>query len=44
MKDIRGPQSIKDVRSRAGGCPVRTFCWQGEFFRCGRPHFLVQKI
>jgi len=25
-------------------CPVRTFCRQGGggFFRCGRPHFLVQ--
>jgi len=28
-----------------GVCPVRTFCGQGwrGFFRCGRPHFLVQK-
>jgi len=22
---------------------VRTFCGQRAFFRCGRPHFLVQK-
>jgi len=36
--------SINDVRSQ-GGCPARTFCGQAErgFFRCGRPHFLVQK-
>jgi len=25
------------------GCPVRAFCGQKGFFRCGRPHFLVQK-
>jgi len=24
-------------------CPVRTFCVQGGFLKCGRPHFLVQK-
>jgi len=24
-------------------CPVYTFCWQGGFFRCERPHNLVQK-
>jgi len=23
-----------------GGCPVRRFCGQGEFFKCGRSHFL----
>jgi len=26
-----------------GVCPVRTFFEQGKFFRCGRPHFWVQK-
>jgi len=34
----------KDVRSQGEGiCPVRTFCGLEGFFRCGRPHFFVQK-
>jgi len=36
--------SMKDVRSQGGVCLV--FFEQGieeKFFRCGRPHFLVQK-
>jgi len=40
-----GP-SIKESTIRGGRvCPVRTFCGQGRegFFRCRRPHFLVQK-
>jgi len=36
----RRPQSKK-----WGGCSVRTFCRHGGrgFFRCGRPHFSVEK-
>jgi len=42
-KQSLGP-SIKDVRSQEEGvCPVRTFNGQGDFFRCGRPHFFAQK-
>jgi len=35
--------TIKDVRSQGGGVFV-PFCGQGKFFRCERPHFLVQKL
>jgi len=37
----KGP--VHKGRSQSEGCPVRTFCGQGRFFRYGRPHFLVQK-
>jgi len=39
----KGP-SIKDLRTRGEGGPVRRFCRKGSFFRCGRLHFLSQKI
>jgi len=41
---IRG---VHKRRPQSGGgegvCLVRTFCGQRRFFRCGRPHYLVQK-
>jgi len=43
---ILGAVHKKSVRIQGERiCPVRTFRRQGEeFFRCGRPHFLVQKL
>jgi len=45
---IGAVHNIHNIRSQSGerrACPVRTFCGQRvrRFFRCGRPHFLVQK-
>jgi len=34
--------SIKDVRSQRGGSLFNADKGRGVFFRCGRPHFLVQ--
>jgi len=38
---------IRDVHKRRPQsgrvCPLQKFCGQGEFFRCGRPQFFVQK-
>jgi len=42
---LLGAVHKKTSAVRGGVCPVRTFCEQrgGVFFRCGRPHFFVQK-
>jgi len=36
-------QLHKDVRIQGGEGPVRTFCGQRVFYRCGRPHFFGAK-
>jgi len=38
----KGP-SIKDVRTQASGLSSADIMRTGEGFRCGRPHFLMQK-
>jgi len=44
-KTLRGCPSVHKRRPQSGEkvCSVRTFCGQGGFFRCRRPHFFVQK-